>query len=375
MLHGSYGILSADGHKGYAMPIGGCVAYKDHISVSGVGFDIGCGNKAVKTNILAQDVDIARVMDEIVAQIGFGVGRPNPSPVQHPVLDAIATAAFAPQRKLVDMAAAQLGTVGSGNHFVDLFEGQDGYLWVGVHFGSRGFGHKTAMGFIALHQGLNFEEKGKEGDMDSYPILLPIAEQLGQDYIMAMELAGAYAYAGRDVVVDKVLKILGASTTYEVHNHHNFAWRETHANEDFWVVRKGCTPAAPGQQGFIGANMLDNSVIVEGLDTPMSKLALYTTVHGAGRIMSRTQAAGKSKWVKGKRINLGGGLINFADVQHTMREHNVVLRGAGADEAPGAYKSLKEVLAYQGETIKVLHTLRPIGVAMAGPDIEDPYKD
>ena len=150
------GVLCADGHVGYSQPIGGALAYPEHISPSGVGYDIACGTKACRTNITAADLapDRAGVMDAIFDEISFGVGRRNAEPVEHPVLDAIRDANFAPQRGLIEMAAQQLGTVGSGNHYVDLFEGDDGYVWVGVHFGSRGFGHKTASGFLALAQGL-----------------------------------------------------------------------------------------------------------------------------------------------------------------------------------------------------------------------------
>ena len=217
--------ICADGHVGYSQPIGGVVAYRDHVSPSGVGYDIGCGNKAVCTDVLVADLrdDVARVMDEIVDRISFGVGRKNDEPVDHPVLDQIRDAAFEPQRALLETAAEQLGTVGAGNHYVDLFAGDDGYVWVGVHFGSRGFGHKTASGFLRLAAGLPFDDrKEPKGEMDSPPVLLPIDEGLGQSYIEAMNLAGAYAYAGRDVVVDKVLQILGTESTFEVHNHHNF---------------------------------------------------------------------------------------------------------------------------------------------------------
>ncbi len=110
-------------------------------------------------------------MDEIVARISFGMGRPNHEPVDHPVLDAIADADFVPQRGLRQLAAHQLGTVGAGNHYVDLFRDDDGWLWIGVHFGSRGFGHKTASGFLALAQGLKFGQHATEGEMDSPPVL------------------------------------------------------------------------------------------------------------------------------------------------------------------------------------------------------------
>src|SRR5687768_2270933 len=372
-------VLTADAHYGYGHPIGGAVAYKNHISLSGVGFDIACGNIAVRTTIKADEINVPKVMDQIFRRISFGVGRPNNEPIDHPVFEKIAKADFSPQRAMLDLAVEQLGTVGSGNHCVDLFRDEEGYLWIGVHFGSRGFGHKTTTGFIAMSQGMTFKDRGKEGAMDSKPILFDLNSQLGQDYISAMNLAGDYAYAGREMVVKKVLEILGTNeTTFEVHNHHNFAWLEEHFGEKYWVVRKGCTPAFPGQMGFIGANMEDESVIIKGKDTPLSRQGLFSTVHGAGRVMSRTQAAGKRKWKRtrdgNQPVNVSKGMVDFDAVR--QRLHNKIeLRGSGADEAPEVYKKLDDVLECQGETIEVLYRLKPIGVAMAGDSTFDPYKD
>ena len=162
MIEDSIGVMTADGHKGYSHPIGGAIAYLNHISVSGVGFDIACGNKAVQTNIKITDLkkDLNSIMDEIYSRISFGVGRPNNEPIDDKVFEEIAYANFVPQRSLLQLAKTQLGTVGSGNHYIDLFVDELGYIWIGVHFGSRGFGHKTAMGFIAMSQGLNFEDHG-----------------------------------------------------------------------------------------------------------------------------------------------------------------------------------------------------------------------
>ena len=358
---GAVGVLCADGHVGYSQPVGGAVAYRDHISVSGVGYDIGCGNKAVRTDLRHDDIvaDLPRIMDAIVSRISFGVGRHNDEPVDHPVLDAIRHADAVRQRSLVDLAARQLGTVGSGNHYVDLFADEEDAVWVGVHFGSRGFGHKTATSYLAL--------AGEHpGGMDAAPSLLRVDSELGQEYIAAMQLAGEYAYAGRDLVVSRVLDILGAGETFSVHNHHNFAWRETHDGSDWWVVRKGCTPAFPGQQGFVGSTMGETSVILEGADTPAARATFFSTVHGAGRRMSRTQAKGK----KGRP-----GLIDYDRVRAELRERGIELRGGAADEAPDAYKRLDQVLAAHGDSIRVRHRLTPIGVAMAGPDIADPYRD
>lgn len=374
-------VINADAHYGYGHPIGGAVAYKNKISLSGVGFDIACGNYAIRTEILAKSINIKKTMDEIFRRISFGIGRYNNEPVDHPVLDKIKNAEFNPQRKLYSLAKEQLGTVGSGNHFVDLFEDNDGYLWIGIHFGSRGFGHKTTMGFIALSRGLDFEDRIREGSMDSPPILFDINSALGQSYIEAMNLAGEYAYAGREVVINKVLEILGhPEVTYRVHNNHNFAWREVHSGEKYWVVRKGCTPAFPGQKGFIGATMADDSVIVEGVESETSEMALYTTVHGAGRVMSRTKSAGKRRWVRDKKglshLELvKKGIIDFEDVKSEMSSKMIELRGGDADESPECYKRLENVLNYYKDSIRILYRLHPIGVAMAGAEIFDPYKE
>jgi tRNA-splicing ligase RtcB len=314
--------------------------------------------------------------------------------VEHPVLEKIFKADFHPQRKLVQLAQSQLGTVGSGNHYVNLMADEDSRVWVGVHFGSRGFGHKTASGFLALSEGKRFDERGTEGEMDSPPVLFEVGSELGDAYVSAMELAGEYAYAGRDVVVAKVLEILGAEALHEVHNHHNFAWREEHFGRTYWVIRKGCTPARPGQEGFVGGSMGDESVILEGVESGENEQALFSTVHGAGRVMSRTQAAGRirkrKRWVKdgvttdhpvegAKKVwieeQIKPGVVDWPAVQARLRGQGIVLMGGGADEAPEVYKRLPDVLAAHGETIRVKHTLRPLGVAMAGRDVYDPYKD
>ena len=370
-----YGVLCADHHPGYSQPIGGGIAYEGYVSPSGVGYDIGCGNKAVRTDLTRVELDVERAMREITRRISFGMGVAAQERVEHPVLDTIREADFEPQRRLAQLAAKQLGTVGSGNHYVNLMADEEGRVWIGVHFGSRGFGHKTASGFLALAQGLAFDAKAREGEMDSPPVLFEVDSELGRSYISAMQLAGEYAYAGRDVVVDKVLEILGAEATHEVHNHHNFAWPEEHFGRTYWVIRKGCTPARPGQEGFVGGSMGDESVILEGVDSGENEAALFSTVHGAGRVMSRSQAAGRMRRRKGRWEVVRPGLVDWPAVQARLREQGIVLLGGGADEAPEVYKRLPDVLAAHGDTIRVKHTLRPLGVAMAGRDVVDPYKD
>jgi len=194
-----------------------------------------------------------------------------------------------------------------------------------------------------------------------------------------MQLAGQYAYAGREWVARKVVAILGGQEVELIHNHHNFAWRETHQGEEYIVVRKGATPAFPGQKGFIGGSMGDDAVIVKGADQKdeetlcLQEQALFSTVHGAGRVMSRTEAAGKRKWKTGKIIKPGK--ISPEMMREWLAEKQVILRGGGLDESPHAYRRLPEVLKAQGKTIEVLHTLRPLIVVMAGANEFDPYKD
>src|SRR5699024_11426047 len=145
-----------------------------------------------------------------------------------------------------------------------------------------------------------------------------------------------YAYAGRDIVIDQVLDILGAEALEEVHNHHNYAWKETHDGKEYIVVRKGATPAAPGQKGFVGGSMGDISVILQGVDCERSRRAFYSTVHGAGRIMSRTQAEGERR--KGKRT---GGAIQPNQMHKAVRDFGVDLRGGGKDASQLVYMSLQ----------------------------------
>jgi RNA-splicing ligase RtcB len=308
----AFGVLCADHHPGYSQPIGGGIAYEGYVSPSGVGYDIGCGNKAVQTKLTRSDLDalggVETVMREIARRISFGMGVAATERVDHPVLDKIRSADFAPQRKLAELAESQLGTVGS------------------------------------------------------------------------------------------------AEAVHEVHNHHNFAWREEHFGRVYWVIRKGCTPARPGQEGFVGGSMGDDSVILEGVAGVDADESLHSTVHGAGRVMSRTQAAGRVRRRKrcacthrdcphvaespGTCPEHGGnlrkvwieeqvkrGVVDWPAVQARLREQGIVLIGGGADEAPEVYKRLPEVLAAHGGTIRVKHTLRPLGVAMAGRDVVDPYKD
>ena len=210
------------------------------------------------------------------------MGRTNAEPAGHALFDDREAWREADMEAYRAKALTQLSTVGSGNHYVDLLVDEAGFVWIGVHFGSRGLGHTSATKYLKL--------AGGQDGMHVPPAVVNEDGEFGQRYLAAMALAGRYAYAGRKWVVERVRQILGGAVTDTVHNHHNYAWRETHAGQEVWVVRKGATPAFPGQRGFVGGSMGDDAVIVEGLDSPASAAALYSTVHGTGRLFGRREA-------------------------------------------------------------------------------------
>src|SRR5688572_12378980 len=329
--------LMADGHLGYVMPIGGVAAYREQVSVVGVGFDIACGNAAIRTNLQLSDFGenneqihntLMQFADDIQQKVSFGMGRKNradDAPLEHPLFESPVWDAVPASHRadLMKKAREQLGTVGSGNHYVDVFVDETGAIWVGVHFGSRGFGHSVASAFLAIGQGEQWGTRVKERE-----VLLGVNEASGHDYWHLMNLAGEYAYAGREWVARKVVRLLGGVEQELVHNHHNFAWREQHEGEDLIVVRKGATPAFPGQLGFVGGSMGDDAVIIRGASdaSDVQRDALFSTVHGAGRVMSRTAAAGQRKR-KGRPGSRGA--ISQEMMDSWVRDKGVIVRGGG----------------------------------------------
>lgn len=348
------GVLCADGHLGYAQPVGGVIAYEGQISISGVGFDIGCGNMAVRLDTLYTAIAdrIGPILRDITRVVSFGVGRTNAERAEHELFDDGEAWRESDMGEYRQKAAAQLGTVGSGNHYVDLMRDEEGFVWIGVHFGSRGLGHTSATRYLKA-------AGGKDG-IHVAPAIVDEDSEVGRRYIAAMQLAGRYSYAGREWVVERVRQIIGGAVTDMVHNHHNYAWRETHNGRDLWVVRKGATPAFPGQRGFVGGSMGDDAVIIEGVDSPESRASLYSTIHGAGRVFGRKEA--KRRFTR-------------EQMEDWLRERGVMLAGADLDESPMAYRRLPDVLAHHEGTIRVLHRLRPFAVAMAGAGEIDPFKD
>lgn len=348
------GVICADGHLGYAQPVGGVIAYEKQISISGVGFDIGCGNMAVRLDTPFEAIAdrVGAITKDVASVISFGIGRRNSERAQHELFDDGEAWRASDMEAYRQKAVSQLGTVGSGNHYVDLLKDEAGYVWIGVHFGSRGLGHTSAMRYL--------KAAGGQDGMHVPPAVVDEDSELGRRYIAAMELAGRYSYAGREWVVERVRQIIGGNVTDMVHNHHNYAWRENHDGRDLWVVRKGATPAFPGQRGFVGGSMGDDAVIIEGIDSPESRAAMYSTVHGAGRLFGRKEA--KRRFTR-------------EQMDAWLQSRGVTLIGADLDESPMAYRRLPEVIAEHAGTVRVQHTLRPFAVAMAGEGEFDPFKD
>lgn len=362
LMRAERGALMADGHPGYVMPIGGVMAYRNKVSPVGVGFDIACGNMAVKLDKKTGHFYVSEALDIIEDKIVFGLGGSNPAaPKDHEFFDAPGWEAYPDEKIRSDLkkkAREQLGTVGSGNHYVDLFKDEEDFIWIGVHFGSRGFGYKTAQGFMNLSQGKEWSSKFEQKE-----VLLDLDTPLGDAYFAAMNLAGWYAYLGREWVCYTLAEAFNAEILEEIHNNHNFAWQEEHEGEELVVVRKGATPAFPGQHGFVGGSMGDASVILEGVDSETSRKALYSTIHGAGRVMSRSEARGNYR-----RRDLTRSAIKPQMIYDWLEEKGVELRGGGLDEAPQVYRRLEGVLEEHKETIRVLHRLQPLGVVMEGPE-------
>lgn len=364
--------LCADHHLGYSVPIGGVLAYENAISPSAVGFDISCGNKAVRLDLHIDQIrkDIPTIMDGVWKILSFGVGRKNKEDVDHALFHDDPAWEIPVANELKLLAQNQLGTLGSGNHFFIITHDELGRVWLANHFGSRGLGHKLATYFIKA-------AGGKDG-INVDPVVLSLDTQLGQEYLACMKLAGRYAYAGRDWVCDKIATLICGSSkaiVESIHNHHNFAWEEVHGGETYWVIRKGATPLFPDQLGFIGASMGEPSVIAKGIDSEEARLSLYSGPHGAGRLLSRNEAAGKVKWIKGVKTRVSEGNVSRQMMNEWVTNARVELRGAGTDESPHCYKRLDKVLAAHSNTLEIVHTLTPVGVAMAGEDDVDPYKD
>lgn len=372
--------LMADGHPGIGMPIGCVAAYQNEVSVTGVGLDIGCGVWVAKSERKLSEFNAKKLeksADKITRQVSFeGIREMDNIDTEIPFFEAPEWAAVPAEKArewLKQGARDQLGTVGSGNHYIDVLVDGEDYLWVAVHFGSRGLGYHLARGVLNLHQGRHWE-----GQPRMEETILPLNTSLGQTYWELMNLAHKFALAGREAVGQLVLNLIDSGATEVMETTHNLAFKEKHDGQELIVVRKGATTAWPGQRGFVGSSMGEPGAIVSGNTSEdagikdFMKKTLYSTVHGSGRIMSRGQALGK-RTRSGKILQQGQ--VTEKMMLGRLKEAGVIVRGGDVDESPHVYRRLPEVLAAQGPSVVVETWLKPVIVCMAGAGVVDPFKE
>lgn len=348
------GALMPDAHVGYGLPIGGVLATENAVIPYAVGVDIACRMKLSVLDIAPSH--LKRVNETLVRALQretrFGMGAQFDTPLQHDVLDA--DWSITPLTKhLFEKARAQLGTSGSGNHFVEfgvltleqpeLGLAPGSYLALLSHSGSRGTGAMIAGHYSRLAMDLHPElPQGLR-----HLAWLELNSEAGHEYWAAMNLMGQYASANHALIHQRVARAIGAEVLAGVENHHNFAWKEIHDGRELIVHRKGATPAGAGVLGVIPGSMASPGFVVRGKGQPQS---LESASHGAGRQLSRTAAKSTFRW---------------AHVRPVLEAAQVQLLSAGLDEVPGAYKDIEKVMAAQADLVEVVARFDPRIVKMA----------
>lgn len=334
-----------DAHTGYGMPIGGVLATRDMVIPNAVGVDIGCGMAAVRTDLTTISTEALR---EILALIRVNVPVGFKHHPDSQLWDGFNRAPDIPiiQEELFS-ARHQLGTLGGGNHFIEIQQGDDGFIWLMIHSGSRNFGLKAANEYHRLAKTLCAKSKTSLPDPDlSY---LPADSRDGRDYLNAMNFCLDFARANRALMVTRCMDAISAVTggvgTYSVNIHHNYAALERHFGHEVLVHRKGATAAFKGQAGIIPGSMGAHSYITEGLGNEES---FQSSSHGAGRRMGRKEAA--------RKLDLAAEQKKMKGILHGLRTTRDL------DEAPGAYKDIDEVMAQQQDLVKIVSRLRPLAV-------------
>ncbi len=350
--------LMPDAHVGYGLPIGGVLAVENAVIPYAVGVDIAC---RMKLSVL--DTPVASIEDRfeffrsaLLRGTRFGVGCVHETPQDHPVLDDDWSVSRV-TRINKDKARRQLGTSGSGNHFVEFGVltvtdplpevGLDAGNYVALlsHSGSRGTGASVCDTYSAIARSRLHRRFAKEFARLGW---LELDSEPGREYWAAMELMGRYAAANHDVVHRLVTGLLGARVIGQVENHHNFAWLEKHAGREVVVHRKGATPAGPGVLGVIPGSMADPAFVVRGRGEPSS---LHSAAHGAGRRMSRRRAKDT---------------FNFQSIRRQLEQKGIRVISAGADEVPGVYKDIHSVMAAQRDLVEPVARFDPKIVRMCG---------
>ena len=350
------GALMPDAHLAYGLPVGGVLATEGAVIPYAIGVDIAC-----RMRLTVVDMDPASLedgptrdalKDALLRNTNFGAGgsyKPGRRGMDHPVLESPLweEVPFVKQRRLRELGEAQLGTSGSGNHFVeigelDTLETRERKVAILSHSGSRGVGYKIADHFTKRAKELHPELP------DEYKELawLEMDHDLGREYHAAMTLAGEFARANHEVIHAKLLRAIGVEPLWIIDHHHNWAWTEELKGRTVYIHRKGATPAKAGQMGVIPGTMGDPGYVVRGLGRPES---LESAAHGAGRVMSRNRAF--------KELSRG-------EMQRYLSERDITLIGGGLDEAPMAYKDVTEVMALQQDLVEIVAEFRPKIVRM-----------
>lgn len=354
------GALMPDSHVGYGIPIGGVLATKNAVIPYAVGVDIAC---RVKLSIFDLQADkfhgVASKLEEALRKkTYFGVGIENPENEYHPVLDSPRWGGSRFLQSLKDLARKQIGTSGSGNHFVEFgiitflqnleqFKPGDKFLALVSHSGSRGFGSKVCQYYSELARKVC--KLSRDLEKLSW---LPIPGE-GEEYWNAMELAGEYASANHELIHRRITRFIGLDVIFSMENHHNFAWKETVSGVELIVHRKGATPAQEGVLGFIPGTMADPGFLVRGKGKPES---LNSSAHGAGRVLSRRKARSELSYAK--------------DVIEASASKGVHVIRAGRDESPLVYKNIRKVMEAQKDCVDIIAEFHPKLVIMAGDDEE-----
>ena len=347
------GALMPDAHAGYGLPIGGVLATDGAVIPYAVGVDIAC---RMKMSVLDLPVDAIedqkeRLVNSIERETEFGAGAFFKVKKEHAVMDDDWSVSPVTQQNK-DKAWKQLGTSGGGNHFVEygtLTVDVPGlglepgvYLALLSHSGSRGTGHKVASYYSDIARELH---PGLPGEL-SHLAWLDMDSHAGQEYWAAMELMGRYASANHDLIHRYIARNLGVDVILDIENHHNFAWKENHGGRDLVVHRKGATPATKGVLGIIPGSMATPGYVVRGRGSADS---ICSASHGAGRLMSRTQAKATLSWETAREF---------------LTARGVHLISGGLDEVPMAYKDIEEVMAAQAGLVDILARFDPKIVKM-----------
>jgi tRNA-splicing ligase RtcB len=351
------GALMPDAHVGYGLPIGGVLATDNAVIPYAVGVDIACRVmiSVLDTPLPEYERNLENHRKVLEENTAFGIGANWKRRKSHPVMDEDWKGTEL-LKSLKDKAWDQLGTSGSGNHFVEFGELQvnenykdlkkGNYLALVSHSGSRGSGARIADYYSKLARSLHPELPKELAHLSWLDM-----DKEGAEYWHAMELMGKYASANHHVIHRDVVKALKAETIFRVENHHNYAWKENHSGKDLVVHRKGATPAGADELGYIPGSMAAPGYLIEGKG---EKTSLNSCSHGAGRAMSRKKAKETTTRHALKKL---------------MRESGIELLSAGLDESPHAYKDIEEVMRAQNKLVKVLGKFSPKMVKMA-PDGE-----